>query len=83
MIHAGLMLHFLETEMSSNRNFEFLNAVLRVVLEVHADMIAAHPQPLQEQAARLRKVVQGAWARLGGLLGEISCMLSYFSNLHG
>lgn len=40
---VGLFLGFLETELASNRNFEFLNAVLRVFLEVHGDVIAADP----------------------------------------
>lgn len=76
----ALLLSFLEEETGSNRNFEFVQALLRVVLQVHGDVIAEHAE-LAECAQRTQQRLAATWRRLDGLMQSVRCMVGFLGNL--
>ena len=77
-----LLVSLVESEVRSNRNFELMNAVLKVVLEVHTGLIQTDAG-LRARCDRLRSTLGKTWARVGGTLNEVACMLGFFGNLQG
>lgn len=77
---VALLLSFLEDEVAANRNFEFMQALLRVTLQVHGETLAASPE-LQEAAQRTQQRLAATWQRLDGLLQSCRCMVGLLGNL--
>jgi U3 small nucleolar RNA-associated protein 21 len=78
-----LMLRFLDEETAANRNFELMQAVLRVVITVHGDVISASSDDsvLKKRAEGVKRRVKAAWKRLDYLLQDTRCMVGVLSNL--
>lgn len=76
----SLLLQFLEEETAANRNFEFTQALLRVVLQVHGGTIGDTPE-LRARAARAQQRLGAAWRRLDALLQSTRCIVGYLGNL--
>lgn len=55
-------------------------ALLKVTLDVHGDVIAAHPE-LAERAQRTQQRLAATWRRLDGLLQSVRCMVGFLGNL--
>lgn len=78
-----LMLRFLDEETAANRNFELMQAILRVVITVHGDVISASSDDgvLKKRAVAVKERVKGAWKRLDYLLQDTRCMVGVLGNL--
>ncbi|KAK9819682.1 hypothetical protein WJX72_001066 [[Myrmecia] bisecta] len=76
----GRLLDCITAEVAANRNFEFMQALLRVVLQIHADTIMAQ-QPLRQRAEQLEAKLKATWTRVEDLLQNVRCMTSFFGNL--
>ena len=57
-----------------------LQALLRVVLQVHGDTIL-QSRALRERAQRIRARVGSSWRRVDGLLQGVRCMLGLLGNM--
>lgn len=58
----------------------FLQALLRVTLQVHGETIAEHAE-LRERAQRAQQRLSATWRRLDGLLQSTRCMVGFLGNL--
>ena len=76
----ALLLQFLEEETGGQRNFEFVQALLRVTLQVHGETIAGHAG-LAEVASLAQERLGAAWRRLDGLMQSVRCMVGFLGNL--
>jgi len=78
-----LMLRFLDEETAANRNFELMQAILRVVITVHGDVISGSSDDgvLKKRAERVKRRVKAAWKRLDYLLQDTRCIVGVLSNL--
>jgi hypothetical protein len=63
-------------------NFEFVQGLTQLALQVHGDTIMSHAA-LLEVAQALRSALRPAWKRVDGMLQDVRCMVSYFGNLQG
>ena len=72
----SLLLQFLEEETAANRNFEFMQALLRVALRVHGDTIAEHEE-LRARAQPAQQRLAATWRRLDALLQSTRCMVGF------
>lgn len=59
---------------------KLLQALLKVTLDVHGDVIAAHAE-LAERAQRTQQRLAASWRRLDGLLQSVRCMVGFLGNL--
>lgn len=75
-----LLLEFLEAQTSSNVNFEFVQALLRVTLQLHGDAIARQGV-LRQRAERVRARLGSSWRRMDELLQGTRCMLGLLGNM--
>lgn len=78
--HLALLLQFLEEETATHTNFEFVQALLRVTLQVHGETIVEHAE-LRERAQRAQQRLAATWRRLDGLLQSTRCMVGFLGNL--
>ena len=78
--HLDQLLSFLEAETAASTSFEFVQAVLRVVLAVHGDVMAAQPA-LLERAGRLRARLAASWRRVDRLMQSVRCTVGFLGNL--
>ncbi|KAL3149179.1 hypothetical protein ABBQ32_002010 [Trebouxia sp. C0010 RCD-2024] len=74
------LLRMVKSELASNSNFEFIQAVLKLLLQIHGDVIMQQPD-LQQQAKEVQVVLANAWSRIDQLLQSSRCMLGFFGNL--
>lgn len=79
---VAALLSFAEAELRAKRNFDAVNAVLRVVLDAHAGLIQAHGA-LRRRARVVRGELGRGWGRVGGLLHEVGCLAGFLGELHG
>lgn len=75
-----LMLRLLDEETAAHRNFELMQAILRVVITVHGDVMSAS-EVLKKRAEVVKERVKTAWKRLDYLLQDTRCMVGVLSNL--
>lgn len=75
------LLLYLLAELSANRNYEFVQALLKLVLQVHGSCLLQH-QALRDLALKLQAAVRSSWGRLDSLLQQVRCMVNYFGNWH-
>jgi hypothetical protein len=64
---TGQFMCFLENQLSSNRNFEYLNAVLSKLIEHFSDFVISQPV-FKMILGRLEKLNRNAWTRLVKLI---------------
>ncbi|CAK0785298.1 hypothetical protein CVIRNUC_008505 [Coccomyxa viridis] len=74
------LLDFIAHEISHNSNFEFMQALLRLVLQVHGDTILQEPR-LRKRLAALEDGCQQTWGRIEDMLQTTRSMLSFLANL--
>jgi U3 small nucleolar RNA-associated protein 21 len=74
------LLDYVDDEVAANRNFEFLQALLRVVLQLHGDSIIQSAS-LRQRAESIRGQLRATWSRVDGLLQNVRCMVGFFGNL--
>ncbi|KAL6759017.1 WD40 repeat-like protein [Haematococcus lacustris] len=61
-------------------SFEYCQALLQLVLQVHGEAISERPS-LQRVAQQLLNQLKPVWRRLDNLMQNCRCMVSYFGNL--
>ena len=76
----GSLLKMIKIELASNSNFEFIQAFLKLLLQIHGEAIMQQPD-LQLQAKQLQIVLAKSWSRIDQLLQSSRCMLGFFGNL--
>lgn len=76
----SLLLQFLEEETAASTSFEFTQALLRVVLQVHGGTVGEVPE-LRARAARAQARLAASWRRLDALLQSTRCIVGYLGNL--
>lgn len=74
------LLRMVKTELASNSNFEFIQAFLKLLLQIHGDIIMQQLD-LQQQAQEVQVVLGKGWSRIDQLLQSSRCMLGFFGNL--
>ncbi|CAK9880713.1 unnamed protein product [Sphagnum jensenii] len=74
----GMVLDFLLAELKSNNNFEFIQALMQLFLEIHAETILSQPF-LQEKAAKLWHHQTTTWQRLDTMFQRARSMISFIS----
>ena len=77
---VGSLLNMIKSELQSNSNFEFIQAFLKLLLQIHGDVIVQRPD-LQLQARDVQSVLAKGWSRIDQLLQSARCMLGFFGNL--
>lgn len=80
---ANLALHlkFLEAAISSEEDFEFLQALLRATILLHGDSIPSHPS-LVTVAAQIEASTNLAWGRIASLIQHSQCLLGILGSMH-
>lgn len=76
----GSLLNMVKSELLSNSNFEFIQAFLKLLLQIHGDVIMQHSD-LQLKAKDVQSVLAKGWSRIDQLLQSSRCMLGFFGNL--
>ncbi|BDA46919.1 probable guanine nucleotide-binding protein subunit beta-like protein at C-terminar half [Coccomyxa sp. Obi] len=74
------LLDFLAVELAANRNFEFMQALLRLTLQVHGEAIVQEPR-LRKRAVKLEALVRTTWGRMDDLFQSTRSTLSFLGNL--
>ena len=74
------LLNMVKSELLLNSNFEFVQAFLKLLLQIHGDTIMQQ-EKLQQAASELQTVLGKSWSRLDQLLQSSRCMLGFFGNL--
>lgn len=74
------LLSMVKSELEANSNFEFIQAFLKLLLQIHGDTIMQRPD-LQLKAQDVQKVLAQGWSRIDQLLQSARCMLGFFGNL--
>ena len=74
-----LLLRMVQSELEANSNFEFVQAFLKLFLQVHGDTVMQH-QGLQLQAQQVQQALALSWSRVDQLLQSSRCMLGFFGN---
>lgn len=74
------LLRVVKSELASNSNFEFIQAFLKLLLQIHGDIILQQPG-LQLQAKDVQDVLSKSWSKIDQLLQSSRCMLGFFGNL--
>ncbi|CAI9103007.1 OLC1v1001416C1 [Oldenlandia corymbosa var. corymbosa] len=74
-----LLLDYFVHELSSRNNFEFIQAVIRVFLKIHGEIIRHNPK-LQDKALKLLEIQSTIWQRVDKLFQSTRCMLTFLSN---
>ncbi|XP_024544156.1 WD repeat-containing protein 36 [Selaginella moellendorffii] len=75
----GSLIDFLIKATSLNRDFDFVQAVMLLVLRIHGESILTYSQ-LRDKAETLREVQSSTWKRLDELLQKNRCIVSFLSN---
>ncbi|GAX75096.1 hypothetical protein CEUSTIGMA_g2540.t1 [Chlamydomonas eustigma] len=83
----GMLLKFMQAQLGGGEggaaaNFEFCQALLQLILQIHGDSIMSHPQ-LVVIAQSLLKSLKPAWGKVEGLIQDVRCMVQFFGNLQG
>lgn len=73
------VLNMIKCELQANSNFEFIQAFLKLFLQVHGDTVLQH-EGLQQQAQEVQHVLAANWSRIDHLLQSTRCMLGFFGN---
>ena len=76
----GSLLKVIRSELKANANFEFIQAFLKLLLQIHGDIIMQQSD-LQLQAREVQAVLAKGWSRIDQLLQSARCMLGFFGNL--
>lgn len=76
----GTLLNLIIHETDANRNFEFVQALLRVLLQVHGSTLM-QDQHLHAKCKQLLQVLKGTWGQLDGLMQKVRCMVGFVGNL--
>ncbi len=76
----GSLLMVVKSELECNSNFEFIQAFLKLLLQIHGDTIMQQPD-LQHKAKDVQRVLARGWSRIDQLLQSARCMLGFFGNL--
>lgn len=73
------VLTMIQSELEANSNFEFIQAFLKLFLQIHGDTVMQH-KGLQTQAQQVQQVLASSWSRIDQLLQSTRCMLGFFGN---
>ncbi|EIE21950.1 WD40 repeat-like protein [Coccomyxa subellipsoidea C-169] len=74
------LLDFLTVELAANRNYEFMQALLRLTLQVHGEAIVQETK-LRKRAVKLEEIVRNQWGRMDDLFQTTRSTLSFLGNL--
>jgi hypothetical protein len=78
----GNVLDFVAAETTTRRNFELLQSVLHLFLQIHGEYVAAQPA-LKAKAAALKAHLAAAWGKLDVMIQDARCMVSFFAGQSG
>lgn len=79
-----LMLQMLTSELEKKRNFEVLQAVLRLFLQVQSDALLRHSRTdpvLSDALRKLLSVQKSVWSGLESLLHNTLCLVGYTTGI--
>ena len=76
-----LLLTFLADAISSETNFEFLQALLRATILIHGDSIY-HRKSLRDAATRAEQETKKAWDRMNTMLQHVQCLVGILGSIH-
>ena len=79
---VGRLLQFLGCALGSKTNFEYLQAILHVALQIHGDVIMQHAT-LRQKAQLLHQQLSSTWSNVEHMLQQTQCMAEFFGSLHG
>ncbi|XVE98879.1 hypothetical protein REPUB_Repub03eG0147200 [Reevesia pubescens] len=79
MISIELLLDYFIYRISYRNNFEFIQAVIRLFLKIHDEIIGCHSK-LQDKATKLLEIQSDVWQRIDTLFQRTRCMVSFLSN---
>ncbi|CAH9085598.1 unnamed protein product [Cuscuta epithymum] len=74
-----LLLDYFIHEISCMSNFEFIQALIRLFLKIHGEVIRCKPQ-LREKAQKLLEIQSSVWRRVDKLFQSSRCMVAFLSN---
>lgn len=77
-----ILLKFVGSALVSRTNFEYLQAILHVALQIHGDLIMQHAS-LRQQARLLQQQLSSTWSNVEQMLQRTQCMAEFFGSLHG
>ena len=76
------LMTFLGTGLESKTNFEYIQAILHVALQIHGDMIMQH-ESLRERAQKLHQQLSDSWSGVEHMLQRTQCIAEFYGSLHG
>ncbi|GMH45573.1 hypothetical protein BSKO_13530 [Bryopsis sp. KO-2023] len=78
----GVLLEFIDTQIAARTDFEFIQAFLRLVLQVHDTTIMEWPQ-LFQTCERIKGRLKASWSQVDDLIQSVHCMVNYFTSWQG
>ncbi|KAJ8492909.1 hypothetical protein OPV22_014630 [Ensete ventricosum] len=75
----GMLLDYFIHEVSSRKNFEFIQAVIKLFLKIHGETVRRH-STLQDKAEKLLEVQSSVWQRVDKMFQSARCMVTFLSN---
>ncbi|XP_073271083.1 U3 small nucleolar RNA-associated protein 21 homolog [Primulina huaijiensis] len=79
MYFIELLLDYFIQEILCRKNFEFIQAVLRLFLKIHGESIRQRPA-LQDKAQKLLEIQSTVWQKIENLFQSTRCMVTFLSN---
>ncbi|KAL7170041.1 hypothetical protein ACSBR2_034983 [Camellia fascicularis] len=74
-----LLLDYFIHEISCRNNFEFIQALIRLFLQIHGETIRRQPK-LQDKAQKLLDIQRAVWQRIDRLFQSARCMVTFLSD---
>ncbi|XP_043694256.1 WD repeat-containing protein 36 [Telopea speciosissima] len=74
-----LLLDYFIHEISCRKDYEFIQAVIRLFLKIHGETVRRQSK-LQDKAEKLLEVHSSVWQTLDKMFQNASCMLTFLSN---
>ncbi|XP_073143979.1 U3 small nucleolar RNA-associated protein 21 homolog [Henckelia pumila] len=79
MYSIELLLDYFIQELLCRKNFEFIQAVLRLFLKIHGESIRQWPA-LHDKAQKLLEIQSTVWPKIENLFQSTRCMVTFLSN---
>ncbi|KAJ4968592.1 hypothetical protein NE237_015293 [Protea cynaroides] len=74
-----LLLDYFIHEISYRKDYEFIQAVIRLFLKIHGETVRRQSK-LQDKAKKLLEVQSSVWQRMDKMFQSARCMLTFLSN---
>jgi len=74
-----LILRFILNQLQSKQNFDIIQAVLHIFLNIHMEIIIINEE-IMAQCEEVEKIQEKTWMDLEDQINNTLCLLSYFTN---